>query len=220
MSQRVKPDNLPWPELPPHRFACISIDYPWHFESRAPTKNPECLRLPSRHYPTADIEHGKTLKLRSIAAKDCLLFMWVTGPVLTAGQHLELLKAWGFRPSALILWWLKTKRKFTLAELDRTPLFESDLHMSLGYTSRQNVEAVILARRGSPRRLSASIRQVMLQPETIVAPLREHSRKPDEFYSRVEHYCDGPRLDMFGGRHRPGWTHWGNQHRAVDRSAA
>jgi N6-adenosine-specific RNA methylase IME4 len=220
MSQRVQPDNLPWLELPNERFACISIDFPWHFESRAPTKNPECLRLPSRHYPTADIAHGMTLDLRSAAARDSLLFMWVTGPVLVAGQHIPLMKAWGFRPSSLVFWWLKTKRKFTLSDLERTPLFEEDCHVSHGYTSRQNVECVVLGRRGSASRLSAAIRQVMLQPETIISPLREHSRKPDEFYSRVEAYCDGPRLDMFGGRHRPGWTHWGHQHREIDRPAA
>jgi N6-adenosine-specific RNA methylase IME4 len=196
------------------------LDFPWHFESRAPTKNPQCERLPSRHYATADIAHGKTLDVRRVAARDCALFMWVTGPVLAAGLHLPLFKAWGFRPSSLVFWWLKTKRNFTMSELERTPLFEEDLHVNHGYTSRQNVEAVVLGRRGSPRRLSASIRQVMLQPETIITPLREHSRKPDEFYSRVEHYCEGPRLDMFGGRHRNGWTHWGHQHRAIDRNAA
>jgi hypothetical protein len=38
-----------------------------------------------------------------------------------------------------------------------------------------------------------------------VAPLREHSRKPDEFYESVERLCAGPRLELFGRQSRPGW---------------
>ena len=33
--------------------------------------------------------------------------------------------------------------------------------------------------------------------EVILAPVREHSRKPDEAYSRIERYCAGPRLELF-----------------------
>jgi hypothetical protein len=41
--------------------------------------------------------------------------------------------------------------------------------------------------------------------ELVVAPVRGHRRKPDAFYERVERFCPGPRLDLFG-RQRQGWT--------------
>jgi len=34
--------------------------------------------------------------------------------------------------------------------------------------------------------------------ELIVAPVRQHSRKPDEIYRRVEALCDGSCLEVAG----------------------
>jgi N6-adenosine-specific RNA methylase IME4 len=45
----------------------------------------------------------------------------------------------------------------------------------------------------------------------IVSPRREHSRKPDEAYQRIEALCDGPYLEMFARTRRPGWDVWGNE---------
>ena len=45
----------------------------------------------------------------------------------------------------------------------------------------------------------------------IVSPRREHSRKPDEAYERIEALCDGPYLELFARARRPGWDGWGNQ---------
>src|SRR3546814_8422929 len=41
------------------------------------------------------------------------------------------------------------------------------------------------------------------------AAIAEHSRKPDEFFRRAQHYGHGPYLDMFAGGERPGWTAFG-----------
>ena len=74
-----------------------------------------------------------------------------------------------------------------------------------GHTTRQNAEYVILGRRGDPVRRSASVRQI------IPAALREHSRKPDEVFKRIEQYAEGPYLDLFGREQRPGWIVRGNE---------
>ena len=55
--------------------------------------------------------------------------------------------------------------------------------------------------------------------EIIIAPMREHSRKPDEFYRRAEMFCAGPRLDLFGRQSRSGWTVWGDQSTLFDAPA-
>jgi N6-adenosine-specific RNA methylase IME4 len=47
--------------------------------------------------------------------------------------------------------------------------------------------------------------------QLITAPRREHSRKPDETYSRIEALVDGPYLELFARNRRPGWTAWGNE---------
>jgi N6-adenosine-specific RNA methylase IME4 len=70
---------------------------------------------------------------------------------------------------------------------------------------RHQTEIVLLARRGNCRRRRKDVR------ELILAPRREHSRKPDEFYRRVEQYCDGPFVDLFARERRPGWHTWGDE---------
>jgi N6-adenosine-specific RNA methylase IME4 len=47
--------------------------------------------------------------------------------------------------------------------------------------------------------------------EFIVAPRREHSRKPDETYRRVEALCDGPYVELFARQQWPGWICVGDQ---------
>jgi N6-adenosine-specific RNA methylase IME4 len=66
-------------------------------------------------------------------------------------------------------------------------------------------DQIDLFTRGAPKRLAKGVRQV------IVEPRREHSRKPDCQYERVEELVGGPYLEMFARNTRPGWTAWGNQ---------
>lgn len=211
MTKATQPDNLPFPPPPAgQRFACVSLDWPSHFETRAPTAVPTANRSPQRHYPTASVEHMMTLPLKDFLAKDAFVFLWMTGPHLVLGTHLRLARAWGLRMSSMVFVWVKTKASFDLDVLHYSPLLEADLHGGTGFTTMANAEYVILLRRGSPRRLNSGIRQI------IIAPVGSHSAKPDEFFRRAELYAAGPRLDMFAGKARPGWTRWGFTHREAD----
>ena len=63
--------------------------------------------------------------------------------------------------------------------------------------------------RGSPKRRARDVRQL------IVAPRREHSRKPDDTYERIERLLGGPYLELFARHSREGWDSWGHQARAL-----
>jgi len=200
------PDNLPFPPLPEGKFTFASIDPPWTFAIRgAPAQVGD--RRPDAHYPTASIEHLKTLPVSEMMEKDALIAMWITGPLLIQAVHNELFPAWGFEPSSLMFVWIKTWNKFATKTLTGTALLDSDLAMGGGYTTRANAEMVVLGRRGKAGRERADIRQV------IVSNRREHSRKPEEFYRRCEAYISGRKIDIFGGAPREGWTHYGYGHR-------
>jgi MT-A70 len=55
-------------------------------------------------------------------------------------------------------------------------------------------------------------RQAMDVAQVLHAPVREHSRKPDEFAARIERLVgDVPRLELFAREQRPGWISWGNE---------
>jgi N6-adenosine-specific RNA methylase IME4 len=75
----------------------------------------------------------------------------------------------------------------------------------MGYWTRANSEVCLLATRGKPKRLNADVRQ------GIIEPRREHSRKPDCVYERIERLVAGPYVELFARTTRKGWSSWGNQ---------
>jgi N6-adenosine-specific RNA methylase IME4 len=149
------------------------------------------------------IDDIAALPVRDLAAPDAHLFLWATGPCLR--QAFEVMEAWGFRYSAIAFTWVKLKRSHNPAQLRILPLADFDLHVGLGLTTRKNAEFCLLGRRGNARRNAKDIREI------ILSPVREHSRKPDEAYERVQRYCDGPYLELFARQQRRGWTAWGNE---------
>ena len=183
---------------PPHIFAgllyrgyrAISIDAPTHFECRTALQvaNWNCRRDIEKHYATMSFEDLTALPLRDLAHPEgCHLFEWTSGPHLP--RACELLVCWGFKHSSVAFTWVKLRRSLNSDQFHL--LTESDLHTGLGLTTRKGTELVLLGRRGNCRRIAKDVREV------ILAPVREHSRKPDEFYRRVERYCAGPYADLF-----------------------
>jgi len=191
--------------LPQNHFKAIVADPPWHFRARTALQmsNWTSRRDVEKHYKVMGIDDIKAMPVKDLAAKDAHLFLWVTGPCLRQG--FEVMEAWGFRYSAVAFTWVKFKRSHNALQLRVVPSDESDLHVGLGLTTRKNAEFVLLGRRGNAHRNAKNVREI------IMAPVREHSRKPDEAYRRVERYCDGPYLELFGRQQRPGWTVRGDE---------
>ena len=182
--------------LPPGPFSVILADPPWAYKCFS---NAGEARSASQHYQTMSLADIKALPVADVAAKDSHLFMWVTGPHLR--QAFEVIDAWGFKYSSVAFTWVKLTRRAPTMFLDK-----NSFHVGMGYTTRKNSEYVLLGRRASPKRLSKAVR------ELIIAPVREHSRKPDEAMARIEQYAAGPYLEMFARTDRGGqWTAWGNQ---------
>lgn len=200
--------------LQKRHYAAIVADPPWHFRARTALQvgNWTSRRDAEKHYPVMGLEDIKAMPVRDIAAKDAHLFIWTTGPCLR--QTFEVIEAWGFRYSAVAFTWVKLKRSFDAMQLRVLPTLESDLHVGLGLTTRKNAEFCLLARRGNARRIAKNVREI------ILSPVREHSRKPDEVYGRVQQYCAGPYLELFSRQSRQGWETWGNEATKFDEAAA
>lgn len=184
-------------------FKVVTADPPWHFRARTAlqTSNWTSRRDAEKHYAVMGVEDIMTLPVSNLANKDAHLFLWTTGPCLP--QAFEVIKAWGFRYSSIAFTWVKLKRSHNPLQLRVLPLGATDLHTGLGLTTRKNAEFCLLARRGRCRRLSKSVREI------ILSPVREHSRKPDEFYDRVQQYAEGPYIELFSRQRRSNWDSWG-----------
>lgn len=195
-------------ELPKDHFGCILADPPWTYKIFS---KKGLGRSAERHYDTMSVSDIAAMPVVDIAADNCHLFMWVTGPCLVQGMHMPIMEAWGFRPSSMAFVWIKAK----IGDYENGCFFLThDLFVKgMGHTTRQNAEFVVLGRRGKPKRLTKAM------PQILVAPRREHSVKPEESYSRIEQYCVGPRLELFARRSRENWTTWGNEATKFDETA-
>ena len=58
-------------------------------------------------YPTVKLKQLKELDVNSIAADDCILFMWTTGPQMA--NSIELGEAWGFEYKTVAFVWIVIK---------------------------------------------------------------------------------------------------------------
>lgn len=190
--------------LPYRHFKTISADVPWEYRVRSKKGTG---RSAENHYSTMTLERIARLNVEAYAAPDAHLFFWVTGPFLALGAHVPIMKSWGFEPVSVAFVWVKTlpsihmRGSVSLVSLHDERIFK----MGMGHTTRQNAEYVILGRRGQPKRLSRGVRQIIAE-----AP-REHSRKPEKFFDKVEQYAEGPYLELFGRTQRPNWVVRGNE---------
>lgn len=186
----------PFTDLPKGHFAAILADPPWTFRVWADSDKTH--GSADAHYKTMSADELAALPVATLAAKDAVLFMWVCWPNLI--ESIELIRAWGFEYKTCGFAWMK-------ADVSTLNMFSDpvDAYMGLGYWTRANSEVCLLATRGKPKRVNADVRQ------GIIAPRREHSRKPDGIHERVERLVTGPYLELFARQKRLGWTVWGNQ---------
>lgn len=219
-------------ELPRGPFDVILADPPWRFlprsekgRGRSPdgpvTRAQQRRDQPERHYATMSLDEIKALPIADIAAKDCALFMWVIDPMLP--HALEVGKAWGFEYKTVGFYWAKLRKNGQEPKKGRNEHLDQerrDFPMGTGYHTRANPEQCFLFTRGRPQRISAGVAKLIAMEEypgdrLIVEPRREHSRKPDEQYRRIDALMGGrartSKLELFARQPWKGWTAWGNQ---------
>ena len=132
-------------------------------------------------YPEMKQEDLKALEIPS--SENCVMFLWTTHKFIWDAK--ELLDTWGFTYRAMLVW---DKQKIGMGDL-----------------VRMQCEFCLIGIKGKPVfRDNHSIRDIISEPR------REHSRKPDGFYSLVDSLCVGRKLDFFSRERREGWDSYGN----------
>ena len=178
-------NNRPFPT---EKYNLIYADPGWKYRDKASAGK----RGAEHKFRVMDYKAISRLPVDQIAADDCLLAMWWVPPQPV--EALYVVDAWGFK--------LKTMQGFTWAKRTKRGLW----HFGMGNLSRANAECCLFATKGRPQRVSASVRSL------IEAPVREHSRKPDEARDRlVELMGDVPRIELFAREVTPGWASWGDE---------
>lgn len=200
-------ESGPFEGLKKNAYNIIYADPPWRFETYSEEGKD---RSAEKHYHCMSFEDICKLPVQDLAADDCTLLMWVTDPMLDKG--LELMREWGFKFVTVGFYWGKTN-KMNVGSLKKVKSLEElenwvsdQFFTGMGYWTRANPEICLLGTKGKPKRLSKSVRRL------IVSQRREHSRKPDCTYERIiDLLGDLPRVELFCRSAPAGWDTFGNE---------
>jgi len=134
-------------------------------------------------YRPLPLDEIKALPISQLAFENCHLYLWTTHKHLPAA--LEILECWGFSYQCLLTW---------VKNVGMTP-----------FSWMYSTEHVLFGRKGSLDLLKKGVRL------DFAAKVREHSRKPDEFYSIIREVSPEPRIDVFSREKRDGFDQYGNE---------
>lgn len=170
------------------KYNIIYADPPWQYKDKALAGN----RGACCKYDVMTIEDIKALPINNIADNDCILFIWVTFPLLQAG--LDTIKAWGFVYKTIGFNWVKKNKK------------SDSWFWGMGNWTRSNPELCLIGIKGKPKRLSAKVHSI------IDTPIEGHSKKPDIARDKIiELVGDLPRIELFARQKANGWDVFGNE---------
>lgn len=187
--------DWPFASLRPFSYDVIVADPAWNFSTYSPKGWGKSAQ---RHYSCMTLEDIKLLPVNQLAAPDCALFLWATSPMLP--QALDVMSAWGFTFKSSAVWVKTTKNGL--------------ISFGTGYRLRNSHEPILLGVRGNPKNTRS-------ERSVIMEQVREHSRKPDSFYSMVERWLPGARrLDLFSREYRRGWDQYGDEAGKFNQAAA
>ena len=170
------------------KYNIIYADPPWSYRDKALAGN----RGAGCKYDVMDSKDINNLPIKELAAEDCILFMWVTMPKLN--ECFDVISAWGFEYKTCAFTWVKKNKK------------ADSWFWGMGSWTRANAEICLLATKGKPKRMSASVHSV------IDTPIEQHSKKPDIVRDKIIELCgDLPRAELFARQKADGWDSWGNE---------
>lgn len=176
-------------------YDVILADPPWSYHGQQAKWG-----AAAKFYSTMSDEELMAMKVRAMLNPRGVLFCWATAPRLDFA--IRLVGEWGLCYRGVAFVWVKTTKA-------GVPIGARGVRPSIVKPTTEFVIAASRVEKGRPMPLAdESVAQVVL------APVAEHSRKPDEVNARIERlYPDARRLELFARRERAGWDVWGNETR-------
>lgn len=199
------------------KYEIIYSDPAWQYRDTCDAGK----RGAAHHYTVSSLSDMMQMPINRISADNCVLFMWHVGP--QPQEALDLLKAWGFTlKNFKAFTWIKLNKKFIqsahkafglhaddiklMSEEQLTEIMQKLTFMGMGNWTRANSEDCLVAVKGKPKRVSASIKQV------IFAPIGDHSAKPPIVRDKIVDLVGNlPRIELFARDCSPGWDSFGNE---------
>ena len=164
----------------------LVADPPWQMQDKLPHGGS------AKHYKLISQADLECIDLPDEVeqASNAVLFLWRLSSC--PDEALRVVRAWRFRPKSELVWLKQTRYGKT--------------HFGMGRYVRMAHETCIIATRGKAFPDAHNVRSV------FTAAVREHSRKPEEFYSIVQElYPRSTYYELFARTVREGWVQTGDQ---------
>ena len=175
-------------------YDVIYADPPWKYRQQRPGG----MNNAADHYDVMSLEDIAALPEWKLLNKPGVVFMWTTSPMLYEAMRLGQLLGLHYRGVAFV--WVKTTRQ-------GEPYGATGVRPSITKPITEFVLAFSNVKKGRPLKLAS---EKVIQ--TVFAPRRQHSRKPDEVAERIEElYPNAAKLEMFARETREGWAAFGNE---------
>jgi len=176
------------PELPEGKYNVIYADPPWKYnigEQHGEEGTVQETTLKT-HYPSMSIDKICELPISEIVAKNAVLFLWATSPLVWSQEAFEVINTWGFEAKACFVW--------------------DKIKHNVGHYNSVRHEFLIIAIKGSyplhHKKLYDSVQSI---------EKTKHSAKPEKFRQIIDDiYRKGKRIELFRrGKKVKGWDTWG-----------
>lgn len=197
LRKKINPLKELYPSLPSEKYDVIYADPPWDYGGKMQydktglkSENPEYeknifISAANFKYPTLKLSDLKQLDVNSIAADDCILFMWTTGPQLA--NSIELGQAWGFEYKTMAFVWDKQIHNpghYTLSQTEFVLAFKKGRFPTP--RGARNIQQFVSVRRG------------------------EHSEKPENVIDGItKMFPTQKKIELFARKKYLGWDNWG-----------
>jgi N6-adenosine-specific RNA methylase IME4 len=191
-------------------YSTLLIDPPWRYSS------PGWLGGAHRHYSTLPFEALVDMPVAAVADNPSHLWVWATKDHREDAE--SLVDRWGYDLRATWHWVKLTKNPLSPSEAKKRAermqtliQYKGEIHglaWGMGYYNRGATEYLLLATKGKTGiKSDHKGRQVR---DVILAPIREHSQKPEEAYELIRNYSPPKRLELFGRNRHYGFFQWGD----------
>lgn len=195
--QKINPLKELYPELPHKKYDVIYADPPWDYGGKMQYDKSSIksinidfeknvfISAANFKYPTLKLRQLKQLDVNSIAADDCILFMWTTGPQFA--NSIELGQAWGFQYKTVAFVWDKQVHnpgRYTLSQTEFVLAFKKGRFPTP--RGARNIRQLVSIRRG------------------------KHSEKPEIIVDGISKmFPTQQKIELFARKNFIGWDNWG-----------
>ena len=188
MLSRNTATPVAFPPFPRGPYGVIYADPPWDYRGQTQHSGPDGsgdTGSAAAYYRTVPSRWLRALPVLSMAARNCLLFMWSSSPHLD--QAISLGQVWGFEWATVGFVWNKGRA-------------------NPGFYTMSRCELCLVFKRGA----IPDPRGARNMDQYIEAARRDHSRKPDEARDRIAAMFPAQRkIELFARDAFDGWDAWG-----------